>query len=201
MKKIFFSMFLTALLVFVANNSFAGNVSSSDMDLSIASAVGSVITVEGTQTIAEEGDCSFVEVIVTAELTGVDSDTISGDEILFELWDDGELKDSEIVTVPVGETEIVVVTLSFEGLYLTGAAGVGITITEIGYVNDPFIPEDVIGSCDIELCECDADWKNHGQYVSCTAKAAAALVDDGTITEEEKDEIVSEAAESDCGMQ
>ena len=48
-------------------------------------------------------------------------------------------------------------------------------------------------------CECDADWKNHGQYVRCVAQAAGALVKDGSITEEEKDEIVEEAAESDCG--
>ena len=48
-------------------------------------------------------------------------------------------------------------------------------------------------------CECDDDWKNHGQYVRCVAWAAEDLVDLGSITEDEKDEIVAEAAESDCG--
>jgi hypothetical protein len=48
-------------------------------------------------------------------------------------------------------------------------------------------------------CACDDDWKNHGQYVKCVVFAAGDLVDAGIISEEEKDEIVSEAAESDCG--
>jgi hypothetical protein len=48
-------------------------------------------------------------------------------------------------------------------------------------------------------CACDDDWKNHGQYVRCVAQGAGDLVDAGLITEEEKDEIVAEAAESDCG--
>jgi hypothetical protein len=48
-------------------------------------------------------------------------------------------------------------------------------------------------------CACDDDWKNHGQYVKCVAHATGALVEDGLITEDEKDDIVSDAAESDCG--
>jgi hypothetical protein len=48
-------------------------------------------------------------------------------------------------------------------------------------------------------CECDDDWKNHGAYVKCVAQAAGDLVDAGDISEDEKDEIVSEAGQSDCG--
>jgi hypothetical protein len=48
-------------------------------------------------------------------------------------------------------------------------------------------------------CACDDDWKNHGQYVRCVAQAAGDLVDAGLISEAEKDEIVADAAESDCG--
>jgi hypothetical protein len=48
-------------------------------------------------------------------------------------------------------------------------------------------------------CACDDDWKNHGQYVKCVAQAAGDLVDAGIISEAEKDEIVADAAESDCG--
>ncbi len=48
-------------------------------------------------------------------------------------------------------------------------------------------------------CACDDDWKNHGQYVRCVARAAGDLVDAGLITEAEKDDIVMDAAESDCG--
>lgn len=42
-------------------------------------------------------------------------------------------------------------------------------------------------------------WKNHGQYVSCVAKAAEAALKHGLVTEGEKDAIVEEAAQSNCG--
>ena len=42
-------------------------------------------------------------------------------------------------------------------------------------------------------------WKNHGQYVSTIAQVAEAFLDDGLITEEEKDAIVASAAQSNCG--
>lgn len=52
-----------------------------------------------------------------------------------------------MVTIPVGETRDVEVTLSFDSLYLTGAPGVGVVVSSgaIDYVNDPFIPTDVSG--------------------------------------------------------
>jgi len=64
-----------------------------------------------------------------------------------------------------------------------------------GIVNDE--------GCSIEdLCPCENQppWRNHGKYVSCTAKTAESFVDEGLITQEEKDMVVSEAAKSDCGM-
>ena len=54
--------------------------------------------------------------------------------------------------------------------------------------------------CSIDdMCACDDEWKNHGQYIRCVAQAAGDLVDAGLITEAEKDDIVMDAAESDCG--
>ncbi|MGR0481983.1 MAG: thrombospondin type 3 repeat-containing protein [Candidatus Electronema sp. V4] len=56
-----------------------------------------------------------------------------------------------------------------------------------------------------QLCPCEGPrgvtglWKNHGQYVSCTAKSAESFVGLNLITEAEKDAAVSAAAESDCG--
>src|SRR5437867_3508098 len=43
-------------------------------------------------------------------------------------------------------------------------------------------------------------WKNHGQYVSAVAQAVEALLAQGLITEDQAEEIVSEAAHSDCGF-
>ncbi len=42
-------------------------------------------------------------------------------------------------------------------------------------------------------------WKNHGQYVSATAQAAEAFLEQGLITAEQTDEIVGQAAQSGCG--
>jgi len=50
-----------------------------------------------------------------------------------------------------------------------------------------------------EFCPCGNEWKNHGAYVSCTAKAAEDFLDLGLITEAEKEAIVSEAGASQCG--
>ena len=65
---------------------------------------------------------------------------------------------------------------------------------------------DLDNGCSLDqLCPCDgprgttAPWKNHGKYVSCVAQSAESLVQQGLITDEEKDEIVSSAAKSDCG--
>ena len=49
------------------------------------------------------------------------------------------------------------------------------------------------------LCDSDAEWRNHGQFVSCVAHEAEALLEAELITEAEKDAIVSEAAQSDVG--
>jgi hypothetical protein len=56
-----------------------------------------------------------------------------------------------------------------------------------------------------QLCPCEGPrgvtglWKNHGQYVSCTAKSAESFVGLNLITEAEKDAAVSAAAQSACG--
>jgi hypothetical protein len=48
-------------------------------------------------------------------------------------------------------------------------------------------------------CPCDDAWRNHGDFVSCVAKTSDGLVEDGLLTEAEKDAIVSAAAQSTCG--
>lgn len=60
---------------------------------------------------------------------------------------------------------------------------------------------DSTGCSIAQLCPvCPADpWKNHGKYVSCAAQEAELFYEEGLISEEEKDAIVSEAAQSDVG--
>lgn len=67
-----------------------------------------------------------------------------------------------------------------------GHAGLG----SLAWISEPL---DLI-SLD-EACPCDADWKSHGQYVSCVAHWANEYAAD----EDEHGEIVSEAGRSDCG--
>jgi len=50
-----------------------------------------------------------------------------------------------------------------------------------------------------DLCPCDSEWKNHGAYVRCNARASNAFLDDGLITDSEKDAIMSMAGQSNCG--
>ncbi len=54
--------------------------------------------------------------------------------------------------------------------------------------------------CSIDqLCSCENQWRNQGQYVSCIARAAKDFVAAGLITDTEKGAIVSEAGQSSCG--
>lgn len=112
-----------------------------------ARAVGS-LTVTGTQTVAAQGNCSRVTIFIRGSVTGVDNDDGAGnDTITFDLWDDGDLKDTKTISVPVGQTLPVNVTLGFLGLYGTGAAGVGVLDSDGLTDIDPFLPTDVPGSC------------------------------------------------------
>ena len=98
---------------------------------STRAAVVGTMTVTGTQTIAEAGDCSRVELTIAGDLTGDTDDGGGLDQVSFEVWDDGTLKDSQIVSIPVGTTQTVSVHLSFLGLYLTGAPGVGVIVFDV----------------------------------------------------------------------
>ncbi|WP_457602825.1 hypothetical protein [Nitratifractor sp.] len=141
-KKICFSLLLGSSVLWAGPN---GPVDTGDMALQ---ATGE-IHITGTQTVAEEGKCSYNEYVITGTITGTDDDTGKGEDLVqFVLWDDGVLKDEANVTVDVGETIPINVVLSFKGLYGTGAPGVGVGAPEIegGYI-DPFYPKDVNGSC------------------------------------------------------
>lgn len=54
--------------------------------------------------------------------------------------------------------------------------------------------------CSIDqICPCVNNWKNHGGYVRCVAHTSDDFLMLGLITGEEKDYIVSTAAQSECG--
>lgn len=83
---------------------------------------------------------------------------------------------------------------------------IGTDITHQGPFNASFSLSGVTGAESIieELVPCNGPasggtWKNHGQYVSSVAHAAQSLADQGCIGEQEKGQIVSDAAQSDCG--
>lgn len=55
-------------------------------------------------------------------------------------------------------------------------------------------------NCDgILSCDPRADWKNHGEFVSCVAHEVKILIEMGLITEEEGDALVKSAAQSSVG--
>ena len=66
---------------------------------------------------------------------------------------------------------------------------------------------DPLNGCSInQLCPCEGPrgtstaWRNHGKYVSCVAHATNDFATQGLITDDEKGALISEAAQSDCGM-
>ena len=73
----------------------------------------------------------------------------------------------------------------------------------------PFTGDEVVdpaSGCSIaQYCPCEGPedltlWRTHGMFVSCTANTSESFVEQGLITEAEKDAIVSSAAQSECGV-
>lgn len=110
--------------------------------------------VTGKQIISASGQCSRVIVNIKGVVTGTTDDGGGLDTVTYELWDDGEVKDSEVVSIPVGLSMAVDVTLEFEGLYKTGAPGVGVLESETGLLIDPFYPTDEAGTCSANPIKC-----------------------------------------------
>ena len=64
------------------------------------------------------------------------------------------------------------------------------------------LPGDTVDdNCDGTLGACDpgVEWNNHGQFVRCVAHETDALIEAGYLTEQEGDELISSAAQSDIG--
>jgi FG-GAP-like repeat len=85
---------------------------------------------------------------------------------------------------------------------------IGTDITGQGPFNASFSLSGVTDAESIinELVPCSGPasggtWKNHGQYVSSVAHAAQSLANQGCISQQEIGQIVSEAAQSDCGKE
>jgi len=117
-------------------------------------AAGSNFIVTGEQITSRDQSCTRVWVNIKGMVTG-DSDDGGGlDNVLFEIWDDGALKDSKTVSVPVNSTVPVDVTLGFDGQYQQGASGIGVYGYEVGLDLDPFYPTEKVGSCSKIAAKC-----------------------------------------------
>lgn len=107
------------------------------------------------------------------------------------------------VTAEVSEADLINVLIT-----IVDRDGDGVADDEDAYPDDPdeWADDDGNGigdNLDVYIAEasadCAADARNHGQYVSCVAKVLNVLLEDGEITEEQKDMLQSIAAESDIG--
>ena len=66
--------------------------------------------------------------------------------------------------------------------------------TAVGETVDPS------SGCSItQIVLCEEPWKNHGEYVSKVAQTTNTFLRQGLITQDEKSNIISEAAQSECG--
>ncbi len=118
-------------------------------------AVATNATVTGTQTDGPTGGCSFVEITINADIEGINDLGGGNDQVRFTIFDDGAERAFEVVSVPVGTTEAVEVTLTFEGVIGQGAEGVGVYIMDgpdsdfgqLLFELDPFNPDVVVGTC------------------------------------------------------
>jgi len=117
-------------------------------------AVATNATVTGTQTDGPTGGCSFVEITINADIEGTNDLGGGNDQVRFSIFDDGAERAFEVVSVPVGTTEAIEVTLTFEGVIGQGAEGVGVLIYDgpaVGggtlFSEDPFNPDVVVGTC------------------------------------------------------
>ncbi|WOH39431.1 thrombospondin type 3 repeat-containing protein [Thalassotalea fonticola] len=81
-----------------------------------------------------------------------------------------------------------------------GVADVGDTCLFTGNeVVDPASGCSIAQYCPCEGAMGQTSWRSHGKFVSCTAKTSESFVEQSLITEQEKDIIVSNAAQSSCG--
>lgn len=148
-SKVLNRSMLVAGLALLATPAFAGSNIPDSVVKPAATALTDLV-VTGVQTIAPTNECSSVSVTITGKIQGTVDDGGGMDNVTFDLWDDGILKDSQTLQVGVGVKKDISVTLSFIGLYLTGAPGVGVLAPELGLYNDPFYPVDTTGNCPIK---------------------------------------------------
>ena len=92
-------------------------------------AVPSAVTA-GTLTVVKAVTSSGTnnEVIATLPVTGTTDDGGGSDIVCGVIWDDGTVKVSQCLTVPVGTTQTLTFTLDWTGAVLSGAPGVGLDI-------------------------------------------------------------------------
>jgi len=147
--------FVAAAAAILASGSAFANNAGVEISPSPRAAATSV-TVTGTQTDGPQGGCSFVEITIEADIEGINDLGGGNDEVRFSVYDDGTERAFEVVSVPVGTTETVSVTLTFEGVIAQENEGVGAYIFDgpdvdfnsgIISMNDPFNPDVVVGSC------------------------------------------------------
>lgn len=179
-------LFLTSLVLALCGAAAPALAQSNIPGPMIDAIIPGALAVTGTQTIADVGDCSRVSVTISGDVTGAVDDGGGVDQVSFQLWDDGSLKDSAVIDVPVGSTETVEVTLSFLGLYLSGAPGVGVLVREepggsVLFSEDPFFPIDVAGVCP----SCGITPQS-----GCTAPGKSLLLLKNHPTDENKDKLV-----------
>jgi hypothetical protein len=152
MKSKTLMFFGTVVLALVVASANASNAPTSG---STRATLPGDITVTGTQTTGDTGDCQRVDINVTGEVTGTNDLGDGNDQIRVTVWDDGTEVAFEIVTIPVGQTATIDVDLSFEGVIGQSAPGVGVYIIDgpdMDFSNqvfgvDPFNPDEVTGDC------------------------------------------------------
>jgi hypothetical protein len=97
-----------------------------------ASTAGSLTLVSATQSVPQLDN----QIVATLPVTGTTDDG-TGDIVCASIFDDGAVKVSQCLTVPVGSTQTLTFTLNWNGSILQGAPGVGLYVYDATSAANP----------------------------------------------------------------
>ncbi len=90
---------------------------------------------------------SCVVVSIVGKAVGTHDDGGGKDRVQFRIYDDGKLKATKEISLALGRSQEFNTTLVYFGNYDTDSPGIAIEAQEFGIYIDPFIPQEINGSC------------------------------------------------------
>lgn len=126
----------------MANNK---NINQSKKEITQRSVVELGLNLEGTEYISSDSSCKKVEVEIHGAVRGTVDDQDGHDKFTCKLYDDGHLKDTKTIFIPVGVSRFINIKLSYYGSVGHDAKGVGVYCDDV-FKRDPYMPIEKINN-------------------------------------------------------